>query len=264
MKLYYKNTQKSGYAIISAVLLIGFLLVLTAGSFHLVLQEMFDGRGKQNYLKAYAAAEAGLETALLQVKEQGYGYYEKNDFSGDILGDDVKIAQVSYEFLGRVQAHTGELAGFGVDIIPLFWIEDTGIGNDGIVHNLGLGLELDAPDSIVWNIVALEVGVSGSGEFRSHEKQVPRKSLEESGDFLVGNTNLDAFLQIPEEKYLFIVNTVATPQNYTLTSGSDYFTLPRHDIISSGRVGNYVQNIRTHLDNTEFLGLLRYSIFSGE
>lgn len=257
----YTSSQKSWYAIISAILLVWFLLVLSAGSFHLVLQEMYDGRGKQNYLKAYAAAEAWLEEALLKVKQEGYGYYEKKDFSPDILWDAIKIAEVAYEFLWKTQSYSGDLEAFGVDIIPLFWID-----SDGGVHNLENTLHLATTDSaLAWNIVWKDVWVGGNGSFESSMKQVDKKTLEDTGNFTLTQSNLDAFLGLDEEKYIFIVNTSDVSLSYTLNSTwNNFFTLPRHDIISSGRAGNYVQNIRTQLDNTEFLWLLRYSIYAWE
>jgi len=221
---------------------------------------MYDGRGKQNYLKAYAAAEAWLETALLKVKQEGYGYFEKKDFSSDILWDNIKRAEVSYEFLWKTQRYEGNLESFWVDIIPLFWI-----GIDWVVHNLKDTLNFSADPDIAWNIVWVDIGVWGSGSFESSSKQIDKKSLEDSGDFRLQNDRLDAFLSVDEEKYIFILNTTDSPLDYSINSQWDnFFTLPRHYIISSGRVGNYVQNIRTELDNTEFIWLLRYSIYAWE
>ena len=251
-------SQKSWYTILLAIILTWFLLMLTTWGFHLVLQEMYDGRGKQNYLKAYAAAEAGLELALLQIKEKWYGYYEAQSFS-DILWDDIKTAKVWYEFLSRSQDHSGTLPPFWIDIIPLFWIND-----NWEIHNISNNLTLKAEDSIWWNIIGFNAWVAWSGRFNSNAKQVNKKTLEETGSFLLTDSSLDAFLDINEEKYIFIINTDNTSNNYTLTTewGNNYFTLPRHDIISSWKIWNYIQNIRTHVDNTEFIGLLRYSIYS--
>ena len=81
--------------------MIGFLLVLTTGTLNLVLQEMQDGKGKQDYLKASAAAEGSLELALLQNKDP----------------------RISYSFEGRVQTHTGKIDAFETEMIPLFAIK---------------------------------------------------------------------------------------------------------------------------------------------
>ena len=260
MKYMFPNSWSSWYVIISAIFLVWFLLILTTWSFHLVLQEMYDWRGKQNYLKAYAAAEAWLETALLKVKQEGYGYFEKKDFSSDILWDDIKRAEVSYGLLWKTQRYEGSLESFWVDIIPLFWIENT-----WVVRNLLATLKLEANNNIAWNIMWRDIGVWWNGGFESSSKQIDKKSLEDSGHFSLENDSLDAFLWLNEEKYILILNTAEWPLDYSISSQWDnFFTLPRHYIISSGRVGGYVQNIRTELDNTEFLWLLRYSIYAWE
>ena len=66
--------SSGGYTIISAIMMVGFLLVLTTGTLNLVLQELQDSRGQQNYIKAYAAAEGAMELGLYRIKERGYGY----------------------------------------------------------------------------------------------------------------------------------------------------------------------------------------------
>lgn len=261
----HQNTHTSWYAIISAVLIIGFLLILTVWWFQLVLQEVYDGRGKQNYLKAYAAAEAGLELALYEVQEKWYGYYEKKWFSSDIFWDSPRNAQFSYEFSWKVSEHSWSLQTSQIDIIPLFWID-----TDGEVYNISWWLELstDSDSRLAWNIVWEDVWVWGNWQFDSGTKQVDRKWLEDAWNFILTNSLLDDFIATPWEKYLFIMNTAETQSweaiEYTLTSSwnNQYFTLPRQDIISSGRIGNFTQNIRIDLDNTEYLWLLRYSIFA--
>jgi hypothetical protein len=57
MNINNTHNRKGGYSIIAAVLMIGFLLILTTSTLNLVLQEMQDGKGRQDYMKAYAGAE---------------------------------------------------------------------------------------------------------------------------------------------------------------------------------------------------------------
>jgi len=45
--------------------------------FELVLLEMNDNRGREDYLKASASAEGALELALLSIKQKGYGYFHE-------------------------------------------------------------------------------------------------------------------------------------------------------------------------------------------
>lgn len=258
--------HRDWYTVITAILVIGFLLVLTVGGFQLVLQELYDGRGKQNYLKAYAAAEAGLELALYKLKEDWlwYGYYEEKAFSSDVFSDTVRQPEYSYEFLWKAQSHTWQLWWVGwawvsqLDIIPLFWISQ-----DGNIYRVTSWLEFQASNDIVWNIVWQDIGVWWSWNFHGGTS-IDLKELQQSWNFHFINSDINSFLATDEVKYLFVYNTWQQAQQYNLTSTSstDYFTLPRHDIISSGKVWNFRQNIRTSIDNTEYLWLLRYSIFA--
>lgn len=261
MKLIYQKSSRSWYAILSAVLLTGFLLILTAWTFHIVLQELYDGRGQQNYLKAYAAAEAGLEEALYLVNEYDYWYHEIRSWDTSILGDNPKIPEVAFDFESKSKAFTWSLESFDMDIIPLFWRD-----SDGMYHNIIWDLELvDETDSFAWNIVWLDVGVWWSGAFISSTKQVPRRILNTTTSqlqqFNIETVVLNEFLMQDEMRFMIIINNSDNTQQYTLLSWGEYLTLPRHDIVSSGRIGRFTQNIRTELDNTEYLGLLRYSIF---
>lgn len=261
MRYTQQLSHKSwGYVILTALMITGFLLVITVGSFHLVLQEMYDGRGKQNYLKSYAAAEWGLEEALLHIKQKWYGYYQVLDFEeGEILqGDGRKTPQMRYEFFGKTQEHTDTLKPYTLDVIPLFWID-----TQGTLYHISQGLTLQANNDVAWNIVASEVGVGGVWRFSSAEKEVDKKTLEETWRFSLQSSTLDAFLGTPDEKYMFIINNSDVEQTYTLKHvwWNEYFTRPRHRILSTGKVGNYRQNIETQIDNTEFLWKLQYSIF---
>ena len=264
MRLTYND--KWWYAILSAILLTWFLLILTAWTFHLVLQELYDGRGKQNYLKTYAAAEAWLEEALYLVNTFDYGYHEVRDWTSDILEDDIRTPQVSFEFESKVQEYSWSLDPFDMDIIPLFWRDDT-----GKYHNITWDFNLAASSDIAWNIIWLEVGVWWSGWFDSSQKKVPKRVLQSKDgihQFDMSTVELDVFLKQENEadesrkiKFMILINNSTTTQNYILTSTWEYFTLPRHDIVSSGKIGRFTQNIRTEIDNTKYLGLLRYSIF---
>lgn len=241
--------------------MIWFLLVLTTGSFHLVLQELYDGRGKQNYLKAYAAAEAGLEEALFQIHQYWYGFYQNVQDNDTILWSSPKTASVSYDFEWKVQDYTWELGPSQFDILPLFWIDSL-----GVIYPLTWNLILSGASSdLVWNIVSRDVWVSGVGDFDSSTKLVSKKELESTWNFSLMSDSLDAFLSTPGEKYILLQNTSSIDQSYTLKhTSSEYFTLPRESIVTQGKIGKYTQNIKTELDNTEFLWLLRYSIYSWE
>lgn len=249
-----QSTWHEWYSIIAAVLMIGFLLVLTTSTLNLVLQEMQDSRGKQDYIKAYAAAEWSLELALLKVKEHGYGYDDDSFESDEILWEWVKIAKISYQFDSKVHSHSWTIAPYGSDIIPLFSIRD-----DGVVEPAS-NLNLIAGSDVVWNIITENNGVSGLGWFNEFTNVWQRSRDEITGILSYDSTNT-VWSILSWQDYLILQNLNAIPSSYDFSS-TDGFTLPRAIISSSATVGKYKQNIQTRLDNTEFLGILKYSIYS--
>jgi len=66
--------------------------------------------------------------------------------------------------------------------------------------------------------------------------------------------------------YLTVYNPTANEVLYDLSvSGTDeFFTQPKSIVESSAQVGKYTQNLNTTVDNSEFLGILKYSIYSGD
>ncbi len=238
--------------------MIGFLLVLTTGSLNLVMQEMQDGRGRQNQIKAHAAAEGAMELALLQIKEQGYGFWDDVQDS-DILWDTKKDAKISYTYDGRVQSYSGSLDPGGVDIIPLFWIENT-----GTQHPIDdITFDITSSSTLYWNIITENGGVSGSGSFDEGDtKDVKTLSWDA---FSLTPKTISQILRIWDTNYLMVVNPWEDTESYLLKTtpwNYNFFTTPRETIESSATVWKYTQNIDTSLDNTEFLWILQYSIYS--
>jgi len=149
-----KYTQETwAYSIIASVMMIWFLLVLTTSTLNLVLQEMNDGKGRQDYLKAFAWAEWWLELALLQVKQKGY-WYDEDSFSWQLLWKRRKDAVIWYDFESKVNAYTGSIDAFSTDIIPLFWIDDT-----GNMYSVSW-INLAASSDMSWNIIGSQSGLS--------------------------------------------------------------------------------------------------------
>jgi hypothetical protein len=246
-------TSPEGYSIIAAVLMVGFLLILTTSTLNLVLQEMQDGRGRQWYLSAYAGAEWALELALLDMKVQGYWYDDDSFIDKEILWSWPKYPKISYEFNSRVETFNGSIAPLGIDIIPLFsswswWLVPT----TEIIFNIESG-------DILWNIITQTSWVSGTGGF-TQAKLIGEKTLDASWNFWFSPlTPISSILSW--EDYLILQNLSNSPSSYTLT-WNPWFTLPRAEIISSAKVWKYKQNLKTTVDNTEFLWILRYSVYS--
>jgi len=214
---------------------------------------MQDGKGRQDYLKAFAWAEWGLEIALLRIKENGYGYDEDN-FSWALLGDTPKDAQIWYTFDSRVNSYSWTLNSFDTVIIPLFYIDRW----SSMYSSSEISLTTTLP-GIAWNIIGNGVGASWVGNFNSStsvwvKDATSFDSTWNIGDFLSSNT----------WSYLSLYNTSSSDINYTLIGSwwNPDFTQPSAQIYSQARVWKYVQNLETTVNNTEFLWILKYSIFS--
>lgn len=256
MKKYTLHTSNEGYSIIAAILMIGFLLILTVGTLNLVLSEMQDGRWRQNYMKSYAGAEGAMELWLLQIKKEGYGVYDSISES-TMLWSAAKDAKVWYDFTGRVNSYNGSLSAYEVDIIPLFWIDTSGSRHDiSSIDFTGLS-------SVAWNILGTSGGVSWIWNMNNATIAWEKAYDDTTGDLLFDNSQTVGSFLSSGENYLIIHNTSSVDGTYSLNVGSgDYFTLPRWDIISTWKVWKYSQNLQTTVDNTEFLWILKYSIYS--
>jgi len=250
-----------------------FLLILTTGIFRLVLSELIQNRANSGYLQAHAGAGAAWELALLQIKKQWYGSYDAIDHSinnrsivlsenpGDTgLFKKQKDVFISYDLGYRVSQYNWKLEKLGYDIIPLY-------SDDTPVDQLSLEINSGNGEKVLWNIIASNGGLAGSGPF-TNTSIGKEKTLDENnilsfwniglGDFLAQSSAID-----DNQNYLFIFNGGDIDLEYSLISGNDRaFTAPQTQIISSAQLWNYRQNIQTSLDNTKFLWILRYSVFS--
>lgn len=248
------NTSPEGYSIIIAVLMIGFLIILTTSTLNLVLQEMQDGRGRENYMRAYAWAEWALELALLDIKDKGYGFYREKE-NIQYFWDTRTDGFIQYDIESETSSYTGSLAAFETDIIPLFTIDEE--ENKISISTLDFA---DIENAwLIWNVIGANgKGLSGKWNFSESSRRW-LKTLEGTAfqfqDELVRNIFTSAWT------YLTVYNPDNSPKEYSLRS-DDLFTRPRSEILSSSQVGTYSQNLRTVVDNSEFLGILKYSIYS--
>jgi len=234
-------------------MMIGFLLILTTSTLNLVLQEMQDGKGRQDYLKAFAWAEGSLELALLKIKEHWYGYDEDN-FSWAILWWWPKDPQIGYNFESEVSSYSGQLAPFETAIFPLFFI------NAWWTVNPTSWLELTTSSNLTWNIIWNGAGVSWVWGFSSSDN-VGVKSVSSFDD----SGNISLFLASNSWSFLSLYNTSATETmvfELLWSWANPSFTKAEAEIYSQARVWKYVQNLETSIDNTEFLWILKYSIYS--
>jgi hypothetical protein len=194
--------------------------------------------------------------ALLKIKDHGYGYDDDSFQDSDILGAWNKAPKLSYEFESKVDTHMGSIGAYETDIIPLSWIDDSWITSSS-------NLTLTIGAWIVWNLIGSADGLSGSVGFNNATNNLGNKTLSEIWGkqvFAYSDISIGNFLVANPESYLLLYNTSNAPLSYEL-SGDD-FSLPRATISSSAQIWKYAQNLETSVDNTKFLGILKYSIYS--
>lgn len=259
------KNNKEWYSVIMSLMLVGLLLVLTTGIFHIVLKEMFDTRWVWNALKASAWAEAAQEIALWQLKEHGYGFSQDiehsiNDrsvFLSTHFLDSSKFKKakdifVSNSFDATASTYDGQLWSYQTQVIPLFYSDEERIYDiwPSIEYMITSGDSWD----LVWNILSKDNGITGTGDFSVSTQW----SQKDPNTQLYSTEYIDNFLVSNNRNYLILYNSWNQALEYSLSTWGDLFVKPEISIVSSAQIGNYKQNIQTKIENKEFL----YSLFS--
>ena len=264
------KNNNSGYSILISLMVIGFLIVVTSWVFKVVLLEMWDNRGTYNYLKSYNAAEGVGEFALLQIKEKWYAYddvivNDLNNRSIMLASDPEDISAlnknkdvlISFNYNYTVDNYEWELAVAWHDIIPLFSIDSSW---EKKVLKLKLDILSWDSSNLTWNIMWKDKGISWIWIFDSYT--IWKWRDVNSWYFERGIEN---FLTSSDTNYLILLNLDPTNTiKYKLISENplESFTKPRTQITASAEIWWYKQNLDIWLDNTEFLNILKYSIYS--
>ena len=262
--------NKEGFSIIVAVFMVGFLLVLTTWVLNLVMRELIDNKWSENSLKAYAWAEWAMELGLLWIKENGYGFDESLE-TGDSASESLTFTwtfnpltdpKILYDMDVKISEYYASwslsLWTWSTVLIPLFWLDST---NTWSATQVTLS-NLNYPDDTLWNIIGDWQWMSWSWSFVQWDTQVYRKndgvysSAESIQTFLWANTS----------SYLMLFNKSATHElEYKLSVLPwEFFSKPVWNITSTVTVWKYKQNISTSIDNTEFLNMLKYSLYSNQ
>lgn len=262
--------NKKWYSVIISLLLVWFMLVLSTGILRLILNEMRNNKAMWDYIKAYAWAEASQELALLWIKENWYWYIW--DIEGTINAKSVILSEnyldytlfskskdvlTSYFNDWKVNSYEWILSPLWYDIIPLFYIDDSW---EQKVTDLKLTISSWLSSDLSWNVIWKLNWISWSWEWLIWTK----KTLT-SNEFTFSQESIGTFLSSSTTNYLVLFNSWNSVElNYTLETIDpiEYFTKPELDIISTWEIWNYKQNLRTNIDNTEFLNMLKYSIYS--
>ncbi|MDD4151444.1 MAG: hypothetical protein PHR68_02410 [Candidatus Gracilibacteria bacterium] len=265
-----KSNSKKAYSVLLALLMTSFIIIIVSGVFKLILQNMYDTRGMQDYLKAYARAEGSMEIALKKVKDMGYGYEEHifsnagNNKINEIFYDGNKDAKIGYE----INSRTGSIKNINLEsnkytIYPLYYTKADGTKQN--ITKLNFTINSGNPSFLVWNIIGEKGGISSTGSFSyNDEKQL--KKIDTSNNFTFENLKIIDFLKSSEDNYLILYNSSNDLINYNLETidSLEKFTLNNISIIAEGKVGDYKQNLQVNLNNSKNLNLLKYSILSGE
>ena len=264
-----KSNNKSWYSILISLMVIGFLMVVTSWVFKMVLLEMWDNKWVSNYLKSYNAAEGVWEFALLQIKEKWYAYFDKIEANLNnrsiILASDPedtsvynrnKDVLVSFDYNYRVNSYEWELVKVWYDIIPLFYVDDDW---EKKVLKLILSNLIWDSSKFTWNIIWKDSWISWVWIFDSDSIWKWRDS-----NSLYIEKRVDSFLSSSDTNYLILLNL--DPNNsikYKLIAENswEFFTKPRTELTASAEIWWYKQNLNILVDNTEFLNILKYSIY---
>ncbi len=263
-----QNNNKSWYSIIITIFVIWFLLTLTSSILKLVIVESNDNKWVYNYLKSYYATSGAWELVMLKIKENWYGYYEKVDLDSwnsisNILNTDSqkdKNPIIAYDINSKVSNYAWEILPLSYDVIPLFY---TDITSSGVIINMELTSTWDLSD-MSWNIITSNWWLSWEWWFNWTTEWF-LKQLDISWDFIISNKTIWAFLELNKTNFNYLVlfnSSENTPISYNLDGKWSFFTKPRTDIIVSSKIWNYKQNFSIKYDNTDYLGILKYSIYN--
>ncbi len=262
-----KKYNNSWYSVILAILMVWFMLVLTSWIFSLVMVENKDTKAMEYYLKAFAWAEWSLELAMLKAKEYNYSYSERLTISDE----ESKVLYYSNSFNKNkdvtitydLNANSSEirdktLSSWEFDIIPLFYLDNS--KNYKKVKNIVIsGLN----DDVVWNIVWENGWITWVSNF-SNTTNWNYRTISSDWSVNFSNMTIWKFLEDSEKNYLILHNVSGNSVNYTLKSLNEweYITKDASYIVWSWDVWWYKQNLRVKIDNSKYLNLLKYSIFS--
>lgn len=283
-----QNLKKDGYSTLIVLMLISFIIVLTTWIFRLVINEMKSNKVLWDYIKAYAWAESAQELALLDIKKKWYWYNTlvtpiKKDWKYEpkatILSTDpinssnynsVKDVLISYYSDWKTNNYEWSINKLWYDIIPLFYLADWTKWQKDLIENkiTSINLRIDewVSDDLSWNIIWTDAWISwiwGFSESTSWSmKYLSWNNSDINRQFIYWNKTIEEFLNSSNTNYLVLFNSWNSTIKYTMKWSNWYFTKPRLDITSSWEVWDFKQNIKTRVDNTEFLSILKYSIYS--
>lgn len=140
-------TIRKGSALLVAVLVMGILMTLTLGLSALVIREIRQTGDIVAAGKAFYAAEAGVETALLSLHENLPGYQTKNLLDADSDGWINKEVDVNLDYRYRIRNQGDKYPYFDQDA-PVYLTPGIGVTKDFLYANGG-------PNEATYNVLGL-------------------------------------------------------------------------------------------------------------
>lgn len=264
------SNNNSWYSVIIILLIIWLLLFLWIWIFNLVLNDLKDNKAMWDYYKAYAWAESASELALLQIKKNWYAYYDRIDHNLNnrsilLANNPQDINQfkassdiyISYDIASKVNEYEGDLDPLWYDIIPLFYIDDIW---EKKATEIDFSILLWDDADLAWNVIWKNDWISWIWTNLNWVK----KSY--STDWLkYMEQNLNDFIANSETNYMVLLNSWnswSIKYKIKTKKSQEYISKPKTSILSSAQIWNYKQNLNVDLNNTEYLNMLKYSIYS--
>ncbi len=264
------SKNNSWYSVIIILLIIGLLLFLWIWIFNLILNDLKDNKAMWDYYKAYAWAESASELALLQIKKNWYAYYDRidhnlNNRSIVLANNPLDTNQfkassdvyISYDIWSKVEEYEWNLDPLWYDIVPLFYIDDSW---EKKVTEIEFTILLWEETNLAWNVIWKSEWISWVWLNTSWVKKTY------SNEWLkYVEQNINDFISISDSNYMVLLNSGSSwAIKYKIKSkkNNESFSKPKTSILSSAQVWNYKQNLNVDLNNTEYLNMLKYSIYS--
>lgn len=263
-----KQNSQQWYSIVLALLMVWFMLMLTTGVFVLVMSENKDTKAMEHAIKAFAGAEWSVELGLLKSKEYGYSISDRLEISNPlsktlqrngVSWNHNKDVVITYDIDATAQSiENVTLPGGEFAIIPLF-----SYGSDWLqiqVKNISL---IWVNSQVVWNLIGESSGMAWVWDFQNYSTG-SMKTIATDNEIAYSDATVESFLETSDNNYLILHNTWFSDVFYNVNSlnTGEKITKDITTILGSGEVAWYKQNLQVKLDNSQYLNLLKYSIFS--
>ena len=258
------KANKKWYSILIAVLVTGFMLMLTTSILSLVISESKDTQWYSEYLRWYYWAEWWIEMGLLAYSDNSFNVYKVDETLEDELREMISEEQpVHYD----VQAFNTEITDttlrpWEYHKIPLYTVDK--FWNVDKVNDIVSFEPWIWWNNVAWNIVSENWGIYSKWQITNwNSTKWTEKIINTEWIVEYKETEVNTFLNQNDRNVMIIFNNSGSDTTYNLKSASYRFKLWEWNIISSSKRkwSKYKQNLRLHIDTREWENFLKYSIY---